>query len=305
MHLRLIAILPIVFTIITLVLSFLCLFAGTNNDLLGDYDMLTLNTSRIAVDVFNTTTLDDGGGGFLDHLIQTLGGDLANITNTVESNIETALNSALDSFAKTIGLFDFYSIHVLNYCQGYYDPSGSDHRKVVNCTAADGFAHFVPSATIQSQLDLGPVHLLLPDLNFPDQIDTALSAVRTSFNAIFVLYCLAIAATFVAFFGALAGLFKQDSLTIGLNIAITQIAFLSLLIASAILTAGTTQAVDMINDYGAQVSINAKRGNKLIGISWAAAVMALLAALPWIVDCVLGRRKRKITPKEMEMKQVQ
>lgn len=51
------ALLPVVFIAASFVLTFLCLFAGSNKGFMEDYAALTLNTSRIGyLEAFDSTS---------------------------------------------------------------------------------------------------------------------------------------------------------------------------------------------------------------------------------------------------------
>lgn len=55
LNMRLAALLPVAFCAASLVLTFLCLFAGSSKGWMEDYSVLTLNTSRIGQNLFNTS----------------------------------------------------------------------------------------------------------------------------------------------------------------------------------------------------------------------------------------------------------
>lgn len=54
---RCLAVIPILLCAASLVLTFLCLFAGRNKGFMEDYAVLTLNTSRIGQNVLQTLEL--------------------------------------------------------------------------------------------------------------------------------------------------------------------------------------------------------------------------------------------------------
>lgn len=49
------ALIPVLLIAASFILAFLCLFAGSHKGFLEDYAVLTLNTSRIGYDVFNSS----------------------------------------------------------------------------------------------------------------------------------------------------------------------------------------------------------------------------------------------------------
>lgn len=302
---RLTAIFPILALGIALVLAFLCTFAGTNKDMLEYYDILTLNTSRIAVDIFNTTTEDnepkhmDSDNPFTNFL-NDVGDEIHNATDSAKAEIEEALNNVVQSFAKSLGLRDFYSLHVLNHCQGYFHPNGTSSRNVTYCTNTTSFSHFNARQTLQTQLNHSGIDVNLTDLHWPDKIDEALGDLKLAFNIMFILYCIGIIGVGLAFFGSILGLFFHGRKSSLGNIFLTQCAFFALLIASAIITVGATKATDAINKFGKPIDVNAARGDRLIAMTWAADILVFLASVAWLVEFMIGRRKEKMIPKQFQ-----
>lgn len=300
------AFIPMVFLGIALILSFLCTFAGSNNDMLEYYDILTINTSRIAVDIFNTTSDDDDNDKHphsdnpFTNFFNDVGDEIHNVTESAQENIEEALNDAIQSFAKSLGLRDFYSLHVLDHCEGYFHPNGTTSRNVTHCSNSTGFSHFSPSETLQKQLNASGVDVSLSDLHWPSQIDDALNTLKLAFNIMFVLYCIAITAVGLGFLGSILGVFFNGRASALGNIFLTQLAFFALLIASAIITGGATKATEVINKYGKFIDINATRGNRLIAMTWTADVLVFLASVAWVVRFIIGRRKERMTPKQLQ-----
>lgn len=301
---RITAIFPIVALGIALILAFLCTFAGTNKDMLRYYDILTLNTSRIAVDIFNTT--DDNAPKHLHsdnpftNFFNGIGDDIHNATENAKEDIEEALNNAIQSFAKSLGLRDFYSVHVLDHCEGYFHPNGTSSRNVTYCSNSTSFSHFNARQTLQTQLNQSGIDVNLTDLHWPDKIDDALGDLEVAFDVMFVLYCIGIIGVGLALFGSILGMFFHGRKSSLGNIFLTQCAFFALLIASAIITVGATKATNAINKYGIAINVNAARGNRLIAMTWAADVLVFLASVAWLVEFMIGRRKEKMMPKQLQ-----
>jgi hypothetical protein len=91
---------------------------------------------------------------------------LAGVSNNVTQAINQTVNSDLDnlagSLASIIGISDFYSVHILNYCEGKYTPGPipnatlkkkNIHRTVTNCSKQLGIANFSPSSALSSSLN--------------------------------------------------------------------------------------------------------------------------------------------------------
>nr|OQO31186.1 hypothetical protein B0A51_01565 [Rachicladosporium sp. CCFEE 5018] len=286
---RFLAILPVLLSTAALILTTLCLFAGSRPGFMEDYALVTLNTSRIGQNVLNTTSSESSNPfiSFID-----------NVTNSIESEI----NEGLNSFAKGLGLHDFYSAHILDFCEGFYTPtdmpnatvSKSDIKKnVTDCSNRTAMYHFDPQQTLQLELNnSGNSNINLTDLNWPDEIDAGLKALRIASQAMFVLYCIAIAFAGVAFLAALASNFFTGRISSFINVLIDLLAFLAIGIASAIATAIAVKAADVINHYGNEIGVSAQKGGKFLVLTWVATGVMFVASLVWCFDCIAGRKDK-------------
>lgn len=304
---RLTALFPVLCATIALILSFLCVFAGTNHDMIEPYDLFTLNTSRIGVDYFNkqhntstpslnTTT----SGGIFGKFIHNVTTEIKNVTTKVEDNIEEDINNALRSLAKDIGLHDFYSVHVLDYCEGFFQPNGTSRRNVTYCSNEKGQFSFNVTQVLQRELNASHVNVTLSQIQWPSAISDGIHDLRLAFHATAVFYYIAIIVTGLAFLASIVGVFVHGRISALLNIGLAGLAFLTLMVASAIATSLATKATDVINKYGKDVDINAARGDKFIALTWAGTALMFIAGAAWFGECILGRRKDKMMPKQLQ-----
>ncbi|KAL9535518.1 hypothetical protein SMMN14_00318 [Sphaerulina musiva] len=291
---RLLALLPIALCITSLVLAFLCLFAGSRRGFMEDYAILTLNTSRLGQNIFNTTESSSNPlVNFLD-----------NISNTIESEIQDGITDV----AQQLGIHDFYSAHLMTYCEGYYyynnstrdnnnnnnDNNEDDAQKnITKCSNRTALYNFNPQKILQQELDASNTGIDLSDLNWPSDISTGLNALRIAAKATFVLYCIAIGFIGIALLAAIASIFLAGRLSAILNVIADWMAFVTLGIASAIATAVAVKGARTINKYGGEVGVSADRGNKFLVITWVATGLLLLSSVVWCVLAVMGRRRYK------------
>ncbi|KAL9607592.1 MAG: hypothetical protein Q9167_007508 [Letrouitia subvulpina] len=148
--------------------------------------------------------------------------------------------------------------------------------------------HFDPSAAIQKELKPG---INLTDLEWPSAIKRAVRAVEVASKAMFVIYCIGAGAVGVALIGAFWGLIRKGRLAaIGNNI-ISLFAFLALGFASAIASAVMAKVVSEVNQHGNKIGIAATKGNTFLGMTWAATILMLIAALGWIYEFI-GHKHR-------------
>ncbi|KAF2094320.1 hypothetical protein NA57DRAFT_46908 [Rhizodiscina lignyota] len=294
---RFLALFPIACSICAIVLSFLVIFAGNKPNFMEGYDLLTLNVSRIGENLLNTTSSSSDSG---------ILGILKNATNQIEGDINGELNSIASSLAQQFGLKDFYSVHILDYCEGSYVPgpvpnatlsSSHIHRNVSSCSNHTSMFTFDPRAALaQSIQDSGlgiDVNETLDELNFPDQIENEIKALRVAWKAMFVLYCIGIGLSFLCLILSILGFFQPDSgrLLPAINFLMFLLALLTLGVASAIATAIAEEGTDEINKYGKEIGISSSVGHKFLIITWIATGVMFLGSLVWCSGCMVPRKK--------------
>lgn len=108
--------------------------------------------------------------------------------------------------------------------QGYYTPSPisneTSHPKknVTSCSNSTSLFHFDPTKILESELN---PKFSLDDIQWPDAIRDAVAVVETASKAMFILYCIGIAATGLALIGALFGVFTSGRLSAMVNLMLT------------------------------------------------------------------------------------
>lgn len=277
---RLSSILTLACALGALILSMLCLFAGSKKSFLQNTDILTLNVSQIGqVEVFNTTAEEDDN--FLDDLI-----------NDAQETANDLIGQAADAVTDRLNISDFYAVHVMNYCEGMFEDNGTDpdaSKNTTECSARNALFHFDPTQIIEDHL---PGDITLEDLNWPDEIETATDAIRTASIAMFVFWVIGIAFAGLTVIGALVTIFTSGRLSVCGVFAMSLISFLSLGIAAAITTAIMVKATRAINKYGDDIGIAATMGSRFLGMSWAAAGLMLVATIVTLVQVFSGRKER-------------
>ncbi|KAK4507832.1 hypothetical protein PRZ48_001567 [Zasmidium cellare] len=291
------ALIPVVFITASFILAFLCLFAGSKQGFLEDYAVITWNTSRIGYDVLDNSDSSSSSSG------------LTSIIDNIGDEIGDSIEGAINDVAQDLGIHDFYSAHLMNYCEGFYTPaaipnatvSKSDiHKNVTACSNRTAMYNFDPQQIIQKELNnsvgSGVVNLV-NDLNWPEDITNGIRALQVAAKAAFVLYCIAIGFIGVALILAVVSIFFEGRLSALLNMLVDWLAFLVLGIASAIATAIAVKGASVINKYGDDIGVSAQQGNKFMILTWVATGLLLLASIVWCFDCIAGRRRRVAEPK--------
>jgi len=226
-----------------------------------------------------------------------------NVTNSIESDI----NNEFASLANDLGLHDFYSAHILDFCEGYYEPGpvpnatlsrSSIRKNVTSCSNKTAMYTFDPRTILQQELNrTGRGSVNLTALEWPSQVNKGLQALRIASRAAFILYCIAIGFTAVATLFALLSIFFDGRLSAFINVLIDWLAFLAVGLASAIVTAIIVKATDVLNKYGSDIDISATKGTKFLVLTWVATAVMLIASMVWCFDCILGTRKNRSSRK--------
>lgn len=300
------AVLPALLSAAALVLAFLCLFAGHKKDFMEDYNVLTLNVSRLGEGLVNGSLGSDQGalGSLWDLVPDSIQSDVGEAAEKVaeELGIEVPMHITKLSFPKTKTLQDFYSAHLLTYCSGQYTPTETPNasiplsairKNLTFCSPARAMFWFDPSSILEHALNASGLDVTLSDLEWPDDIDRGLATLRAVQQAAFVLYCVAIALISVVFAGAVAAVFASGRLSACVNFLIGALAFLAIGLASALVTAVIEKGADVVNEHGQDVGVQAVKGRKFLAITWVSTGLVFLSLVYWVVEVCVGGKRRK------------
>ncbi|CAF9918121.1 MAG: hypothetical protein ALECFALPRED_000566 [Alectoria fallacina] len=276
------ALVPLLFIITAYILSMLCIFAGSKRGYLEDADLFTLNTSMLG-----RTTLDTS---------KTSSSILKSLTNTIQKDV----NEAISDVAKILNIHDFYSAHILDYCEGFYTPSPTANltsqpsKNITYCSNETSFFHFDPGAVIQNELKPG---VNLTDLKWPSAIQDGVHAVEDATDIMFVLYFIGAATTGVALIAALVGVREVWPYRVITCLMLTSLAFGSLLLASSIATIVIGKVVNAINEHGNDIGVYAYKGQTFINMTWAATLLVLITGFMWSYEFIQERKGATLVQK--------
>ena len=195
------ALLTILASLAALILSLLCLFAGTTTTFLQTADILTLNMSQIGQgDVFNTTS--DPDDNFLEDLF-----------NSAQEAANDLISDAAEELTQRLNISDFYAVHVMNFCEGRFEPNGTARhakRNTTECSKRNAGFNFNPGQEVQERLPSG---VTLEDLHWPQEIDDAATGVRVASIAMFAFWCIGIAFAGLTVIGGAVTFFTRGRLS--------------------------------------------------------------------------------------------
>jgi hypothetical protein len=270
-----------------------------------------------------------------DNIPSSVPTQVSSTINGIAANISSQLNGAesqyIDQLAAQVGLRQWYSLHVMDICEGWYSPSATalgasyNTTKCTNKTAMRKLSpgailpiqhnltdndtdHFDIATLINNDLQLGALHKNLTDIQWPSQLTDAINALNILLDVTFILYCvgvgccgIVIICALIAFFlpsrynGAVVEHAYHSAFVNFIGGAFTLLAFLTLGAASAVMTVFIVKAKDAINQRANKIGIYAYSGDKFLAITWAATGVMLLATIAWCIEGCFRRRIRNRT----------
>ncbi|KAL6913308.1 hypothetical protein ACHAPO_003075 [Fusarium lateritium] len=288
---------PMVLSLVAFILSMLCLFAGHKEGFMEEYSVARLNTSMIGHNVLDTDSSASTNDNEDDGIFGAVKGKWNEVKDDIKGKINDVTGDIADELADTIGISEWYSIHIMATCDGQYKPNATNPGagyNVTECTNSAPEKRFNLTEMLDKQLSVGPFDLSLADINWPDDIQDSIDLLNKALLATFVLYVIAVGLSGLAMLASLAAFFLFSRRGVNaVNLIIASLAALVLLVSSILVTVAGKKGVDKLNDVGDDVGISASIGNKFLGLTWAAAALMIAAAIYWFVHLCLMRRERK------------
>ncbi|POR38809.1 Uncharacterized protein TPAR_00994 [Tolypocladium paradoxum] len=298
---RFIVLVPLVLALVSFVLTSLALFSGHKQGFMEDYAVVRLNTSMIGRNILDKAK--DGGkdGGKTGSTKDGLLGDVKNWWDDVKGDAKDQINGikggVADKLASKLGVSQWYSLHVMDSCEGNWSPNATAPNpslNVTNCTTSSPSHRLNLTDILDHELKVGPLKLNLSDINWPDSIQDKLDVLNDALLALFIVYVLAMG------FSGLSMLLNLGALLLPgktglllLNLIVGSLGGLACTIGSIVVTVAGSKGVREINDKGAKVGISAERGTQFYLLSWIATGFMLAVAIFWLAQFLALRRKKK------------
>ncbi|GAB0131562.1 hypothetical protein EsDP_00000027 [Epichloe bromicola] len=295
---RLAILVPMVLAVVAFVLSMLALFAGHKQGFMEDYAIVRLNTSMVGHNLLDTSSeKEKSGDKKKDGLLGHVQGWWDDKKNDAKDKINNVTGHIADKLAKNIGIKEWYSLHVMDSCEGYYSPNSTAPGvglNITNCTTSSPDSRFNLSQILDKELTAGPVKLNLASIEWPDSIQERLDDINQAILGMFVVYAIGAGLSGLAFLSSILALWKPDLRRIVLaNFVISSLGFLSLLIGSIIVTVAAKKGVKGLNKAGEKVGLSATTGTKFYTLSWVSTGFMGIVALFWLGQFCAVRRDRK------------
>ena len=182
-----------------------------------------VNTSKYFGNDDNNKPEDNSDDGIFGKLHDKFDNITDDAKDRLGNRIQQGLNDIVDTVAEKLNIHDFYSAHLMDYCEGYYAPSSIGNsttdpwKNITRCSNTTSQGGFNPTAILQSELRSG---VNLEDLKWPEEVETAIKAVEVAMKVMFILYCIGAGFAGLGLLGAIGGLFANGRIAAILNFMI-------------------------------------------------------------------------------------
>lgn len=244
------------------------------------------------------TTTDSGWEGWFTSVVATIASEIGDELNDIGNDIADKLSAEL-------GISQWYSLHVMNACEGSYSPNATTPGagyNTTNCTAQEAGFQFNLTEVVNHEISFGPLDLNPADLPIPDEITDAINYVNGFLLAIFVVFCIGAGFAGLSFLASIAALSMGARSQAGtvksgpsrgislINTILSGLAAVALAIGAVTTTVIAKRGQNDINKKGGEVGISANAGTKFIIITWVSFASMFVAFLYWIVASIKGRK---------------
>lgn len=305
---KLVILVPLLCALASLVLSILLLFAGKSPNFMEDTHIIMLNTSMLGKNLVPTPTSGSdkptstdsgcGVGGFLGKICGSATSVAASAVSEVGDTLDDIADDIADKLADKLGIKEFYSLHVLDACEGDFSPNATTPGAGYNlakCTKPLDTGEYNVTQMFDHELRVGPLKLNLADLGFTKDLQNEFDRIPRILLALAVIYILAVGFTGLAFLAAVAAMvmlpgYGRSRLLVLMNLGIVALGFLALLAGSLATTVGARPVVNKINDFGEDIGLTAMVGRKFLGLTWAAVGLMAVALGYWVWELRESRK---------------
>ncbi|KAI1291670.1 actin cortical patch SUR7/pH-response regulator pali [Xylaria venustula] len=238
--------------VVTLVLTTLALTAGKNPGFMENYHILLLNTSTLGQNLILTPTNGKSDlsptscgplGGALGKLCAGATAAIRSVVSSGFAELSSIENDIADKLAKKIRVQQWYSLHVMDVCQGTFTLNATTSGAGYNVTSY-----------------IGPLHLNLAKLGFTKNLQDKLDNISGQFQTLAGFYILAVA------FSA--------------NLIVALLAAFVLFVGN-IIVVESGKSASKINNLGQHIGLSVSTGQKFIAITWTAFVFTVVMVVYW------------------------
>ncbi|KAK5998392.1 hypothetical protein PT974_00771 [Cladobotryum mycophilum] len=295
---KFIVIIPLVLAFVSFILTTLALFAGHQKGFMEDYAVVRLNTSMIGQNILKNdkpkdTGKSDNNKSFLDDVRD----KWHDVKDDAKGKIGDIAGDVIGDVADKLGVSEWYSVHIMNSCEGNYgrDATADNFKlNVTNCTTSTPAYRFNLTEILDHEMSVGPFHINLAKIDWPDSIQDKLDNLNDSLLALFVFYVLGVGFSGLTMLACIPTIIlPEKKYLILLNLSFSSLGAFFIALGSIVVTAAGSIGTNALNKAGEKVSVVAEQGTKFYIISWIAAGFMTMVTLFWAAQFFLLNRKIK------------
>ncbi|KAJ6108539.1 hypothetical protein N7523_009862 [Penicillium sp. IBT 18751x] len=177
---------------------------------------------------------------------------------------------------------NFYSVHVMSYCQGVLGTVDAGEtsvaRNVTECSSRTLLFAFNPTDAWPEEITHGPT------LEWPRVISDDFNAFSFTSRSMAVFYIIGVGAIGFALVSRLSSVITRKAQTGLFEFGFMVLGALSISIASIIATVIAFEFVALINAHGDGSDVSAQYGEKFLGMTWASTALLLVGSISCFVN---------------------
>ncbi|CRL18472.1 Actin cortical patch SUR7/pH-response regulator PalI [Penicillium camemberti] len=185
------------------------------------------------------------------------------------------------------GAHDFYSVHVLSYCQGTLittDAGVEVTRNVTECSNRTISSSFDPTQAWPEEVTSSP------QLGWPRVISDDFHAFRMTSQVMAVMYSIGIGAMGIAMLVRVWATLAPKASQGPIEFWFFVLGSFSVSIASIIATVIGFEFVALINAHGKGSNVSAQYGEKFLGMTWAAVGLLVAGSVACFANAFVNKR---------------
>ncbi|KAJ5033008.1 uncharacterized protein L3040_009593 [Drepanopeziza brunnea f. sp. 'multigermtubi'] len=231
----------------------------------------------------------DGDGGSVVQELQGLFNNLLGAASgAVGEEIIQVVNRLVAEVLDALGIKDYYSLYLDEFCSGDYTESGG--MDTDKCTSFDNALTLPGSSSSSSTLQIGSTIFDFSALNLPAKLSSAGGTITQLTRALLALLALGTASSgllilLTPLLTILLSLFLHPKRQPAVRLLLTALAALastSLLTVAAIETAILVLVSGLVNGVGDGLGIEVQSGRRYLALLWVSAGAMLLATAVWL-----------------------
>ena len=143
---------------------------------------------------------------------------MGDLLNDAQGGVNDLISDTAGKFSAALNLPDFYAVHVMNFCKGFFelkDDRDDEAKNTTFCSDRDALFHFNLTHVVQKSL---PDAITLKDIHWPEKIGYGSRVLKVANMVMVILYAVGVALTGIAALAAVYSAFSDGSISVCANL---------------------------------------------------------------------------------------